>query len=462
VNSIAEGTGFIPPQDHGEWAEQQAQAEAEQDEQAVLGGMLLSKDAIGEIVDSRMKGRDFDKPAHEAIFRAILDLFGKGEPADPISVAAELTRRGEINKVGGATYLHTLVQKVPTAGDAPYYADLVHERATLRRLTEAGVRIARLGQQREGDLDDIRNEAEAHLHDALKVDEQATQYAPIGNDVEGFWDDLDAAMRGTGKANGILTGLTDFDALTMGLHPGQFIVIGARPAMGKSTLALDFARSAAIKQGKTVAFFSLEMSRKEIAQRMFSAEARVALHHLRTGAVSEADQNKLASCNSRVANAPLVVDDSPNLTFMEIRSRARRIAQRQGLDMLILDYLQLTQAGTTRRAENRQQEVSDISRNLKLLAKELEIPVIALSQLNRGPEGRTEKKPLVSDLRESGAIEQDADIVILLHREDVYEKETPRAGEADLIVGKHRNGPTATITVAFQGHYSQFVDMAQT
>ncbi|MFI8792663.1 replicative DNA helicase [Streptomyces sp. NPDC055105] len=463
MHSIAEDAGFIPPQDHSEWDEQQyARAEEEADERAVLGGMLLDKDIIGEIIDSPMKGRDLYKPAHEAIFLAILELYAKGEPADPITVTAELTRRGELTKVGGANYLHELVKAVPTAANAPYYADLVHERATLRRLAQAGVRIARLGQQGEGELDDIRNAAEAELHDALKVEEQATQYAPIGTDVEGFWDDIDAAMKGTGSATGILTGLSDFDSLTQGLHPGQFIVIGARPAMGKSTLALDIARSAAIAHDKTVAFFSLEMGRKELTQRTFSAEARVSLHNLKTGALTETDLKSLAGRNDAVTAAPLLIDDSPNLTFMEIRSRARRIAQRQGLHLLIIDYLQLMQSGGSRRAENRQQEVSEMSRNLKLLAKELEIPVIALSQLNRGSEGRTDKRPQVSDLRESGSIEQDADIVILLHREDAYEKESPRAGEADLIVGKHRGGPTAVITAAFQGHYSRFVDMAQT
>ncbi|MFJ8856577.1 replicative DNA helicase, partial [Streptomyces sp. NPDC102437] len=397
------------------------------------------------------------------IHAAILALYAKGEPADPITVAAELTERGELTKVGGASYLHTLVQSVPSVASATYYADIVHERAVLRRLVKAGGTIAHLGTTGEGGLDEIRSKAEAELLDALKGPDQTSTYAPLGDDVPEFWDQLEARMRnGTGVAlTGIPTGLEDLDALTGGLQPRQLVVIGARPAIGKSTLALDIARHAAIVHGKTAAFFSLEMSRDEITQRTFSAEARVALHHIRSGTVSPGDLQRLADHTAAIQSAPLLVDDSADLSLMEIRSRARRIKQSRGLDLLVIDYLQLMQSGGSRRPENRQQEVSDMSRNLKLLAKELGVPVIALSQLNRGPEQRTEKKPLLSDLRESGSIEQDADVVILLHREDAYEKESPRSGEADLIVAKHRNGPTATITVGFQGHYSRFHDMGK-
>ncbi|NUP37029.1 MAG: replicative DNA helicase [Streptomyces sp.] len=447
----ARGEGFerVPPQD----------LEAEQ---AVLGGMLLSKDAIADVLSSPMQPRDYYRPVHETIHQAILHLYGKGEPADPITVTAELTKRGEIARCGGASYLHTLVQQTPSSANAEYHAEIVHERAVLRRLTEAGTRITQLGYAAEGDIDEVRNHAEAELLDALKGREQSTSYAAVREDVPEFWDQLDARMKGAAELTGVPTGYTDLDSLTNGLQPGQMIVVGARPAVGKSTLALDIARSCAIKHGRPAAFFSLEMGRAEITQRLYSAEARVALHHIRSGNVTEDDLTQMARRTPDIEGAPLIVDDSPNLTMLEIRSRARRIKQAHGLDLLIVDYLQLMQSGASRKAETRQQEVSDMSRAMKLLAKELEIPVIALSQLNRGPEGRTDKKPLVSDLRESGAIEQDSDLVILLHREDVYEKESPRAGEADLIVAKHRNGPTATITVAFQGHYSRFVDMAQT
>ncbi|MGD9485549.1 replicative DNA helicase [Streptomyces sp. TRM70308] len=437
----------VPPQDLGA-------------EQSVLGGMLLSKEAIADVVEV-LKGPDFYRPAHETIYQAILDLYAKGEPADPITVAAELTRRGELTKVGGNGYLHSLVQTVPTAANAEYYAEIVHERAVLRRLVEAGTRITQMGYAADGDVDEIVNSAQAEIY-AVTEQRTSEDYLPLNDIMEGALDEIEAIGSRSGQMTGVPTGFTDLDSLTNGLHPGQMIVIAARPAMGKSTLALDFARACSIRHNLPSVIFSLEMGRNEIAMRLLSAEARVALHHMRSGSMTDDDWNKIARQMPQVTDAPLYIDDSPNLTMMEIRAKCRRLKQRNDLQLIVIDYLQLMQSGASRRPESRQQEVSEMSRNLKLLAKELEVPVIALSQLNRGPEQRTDKKPMVSDLRESGSIEQDADMVILLHREDAYEKESPRAGEADLIVAKHRNGPTATITVAFQGHYSRFVDMAQT
>ncbi|WP_416977943.1 replicative DNA helicase [Streptomyces sp. T028] len=449
--------------DNGEWeggsAFERVPPQDLDAEQSVLGGMLLSKDAIADVVEI-LKGHDFYKPAHETIYQAILDVYAKGEPADPITIAAELTKRGEINKVGGASYLHALVQTVPTAANAEYYAEIVHERAVLRRLVEAGTRITQMGYAGDDDVDEIVNRAQAEIY-AVTEQRTSEDYLPLGDIMEGALDEIEAIGSRTGEMTGVPTGFTDLDSLTNGLHPGQMIVIAARPAMGKSTLALDFARAASIKNNLPSVIFSLEMGRNEIAMRLLSAEARVALHHMRSGTMTDEDWTRLARRMPEVSSAPLFIDDSPNLSMMEIRAKCRRLKQRNDIRLVIIDYLQLMQSGG-KRSESRQQEVSDMSRNLKLLAKELEVPVIALSQLNRGPEQRTDKKPMVSDLRESGSIEQDADMVILLHREDAYEKESPRAGEADIIVGKHRNGPTATITVAFQGHYSRFVDMAQT
>jgi replicative DNA helicase len=283
-------------------------------------------------------------------------------------------------------------------------------------------------------------------------------YAPLSEIMEGTLDEIEAIGSRGGAMVGVPTGFADFDQLTNGLHPGQMIVVAARPAVGKSTLGLDVARSAAIKHGLATVIFSLEMGRNEITMRLLSAEARVPLHHMRSGSMSEDDWNRLARRMGEVSAAPLFVDDSPNMSMMEIRAKCRRLKQRHDLKLVVIDYLQLMSSG--KRVESRQQEVSEFSRSMKLLAKELEVPVVAISQLNRGPEQRTDKKPLMSDLRESGSLEQDADMVMLLHREDMYEKESPRAGEADIIIAKHRNGPTATITVAFQGHYSRFVDMA--
>jgi replicative DNA helicase len=747
-------------------------------EQCVLGGMMLSKDAISDVLDV-IKAQDYYRPAHQLVHDVILDLYGRGEPADAVTVAAELTRNGDIGRMGGAPYLHTLIASVPTAANAGYYARIVRERAVLRRLVEVGTRIVQLGYAGDGDADELVDRAEAEIYGV--TDRRVSEdYLPLSEIMPGALDEIEAIGSRGGSLMGVPTGFADLDSLTNGLHPGQMIIIAARPAMGKalaldtplptptgwttmasvtvgdqllgadgrpvtitaatevmegrpcyevlfddqsrivadaehqwvttsrtdprlvrslagrgagvaaaapgaaeyfaqlpvrttteiaatlragdgganhavplalpvelpeaelpwppyvlgswlgdgqrsvppftpgdpallkgdvlagehipvqylrasrpqrlallsglldangkvsatgsvqfactsprlaadvrelvvslgfrnglwqrrvrdrpeaastvftitftatddvfrlsgerevhrarrpattsararqrmivavnrvasvpvrcvqvdgadslylasrsmipthnSALALDIARAAAVKAGQTAVLFSLEMSRNEITMRLLSAEARVPLHAMRTGQLGEEDWTRLARRMSEVVDAPLFIDDSPNMSMMEIRSKCRRLKQRNDLKLVIIDYLQLM--SSPKRVENRQQEVSELSRSLKLLAKELQVPVVALAQLNRGPEMRTDKRPLLADLRESGSIEQDADVVILLHREDAYERESPRAGEADLIVAKHRNGPTTTVTVAFQGHYSRFVDMA--
>jgi replicative DNA helicase len=425
-------------------------------EQCVLGGMLLSRDAISDVIET-IQPRDHYRPAHQIVHEVVLDLYGRGEPADAVTVAAELTRRGELSRVGGADYLHTLIASVPTAANAGYYARIVRERAMLRRLVEVGTRIVQLGYAGDGDADELVDQAQAEVY-AVTDRRTSEDYLPLSEIMPGALDEIEAIGSRGGGMTGVPTGFADLDALTNGLHPGQMIVIAARPALGKSTLALDLARAATVKHQMATVIFSLEMSRNEITMRLLSAEARIPLHTMRTGQLNDDDWTRLARRMSEVADAPLFIDDSPNMSMMEIRSKCRRLKQRHDLRMVIIDYLQLM--SSPKRVENRQQEVSEMSRSLKLLAKELEVPVIAVSQLNRGPEQRTDKRPMLSDLRESGSIEQDADMVILLHREDAYERESPRAGEADLVVAKHRNGPTANVTVAFQGHYSRFVDMA--
>ncbi|WP_283139495.1 replicative DNA helicase [Rhizohabitans arisaemae] len=770
-------------------------------EQCVLGGMLLSKDAIADVVEV-IRSEDFYRPAHQMVFDMILDLYGRGEPADPVTVANELGKRGELARVGGAPYLHTLLSAVPTAANAGYYAKIVREQAVMRRLIEAGTRIVGFGYGGSGEeVDELVDRAQAEIY-AVTERRTSEDYRPLSEIMPGALDEIEAIGSRSGQMVGVPTGFRELDNLMNGLHPGQMIVVAARPAIGKalaldtplptptgwttmgevrtgdqligadgrptrvvaatevmtgrpcfevefsdgtvvvadaehqwltdtrsarraagkpmerrrqspfpavkttaeiadtlrcatadrrpnhsvalanpldlpertlplppyllgawlgagrddgeivasdpelgvhltaegrhvgrtptgyricpdcgveecrhedaglrttlaaldvlaerhipagylrgsaaqrrallaglldtrgrvnaggtvhfivahrrlaeetrelilslgyratmttrpvrrggtrhtvtftpgdkvfrltgkiarqctrehpttlrryitdvrpiesvpvrcvevdnadhlylasrawipthnSTLGLDFARSAAIKHHMTTVVFSLEMSRNEITMRLLSAEAQVALHSMRSGTMSDEDWTRLARRMSEVAEAPLFIDDSPNMSMMEIRAKCRRLKQRHDLRFVIVDYLQLM--SSPKRTESRQQEVSEISRALKLLAKELEVPVIAISQLNRGPEMRQDKRPQVSDLRESGSIEQDADVVILLHREDAYERESPRAGEADLIVAKHRNGPTQTVTVAFQGHYSRFVDMA--
>jgi replicative DNA helicase len=426
-------------------------------EQSVLGAMLLSKDAIADVVEVLREG-DFYRPAHQVIYAAVLDLYGRGEPADAVTVAADLARTGDIGRVGGAPYLHTLVSMVPTAANAGYYGRIVREQAILRRLVEAGTRIVSMGYTGTGDVDQMVDRAQAEVYDV--TDRRTSEdYAPLSDIMGEALNEIEAISNRGGEMVGVPTGFTELDKLTNGLHPGQLIIVAARPAIGKSTLGVDIARAAAIKHGLASVIFSLEMSRNEIVMRLLSAEAQVPLHHMRSGTMSDGDWSKLASKMGVVSEAPLFIDDSPNMTLMEIRAKCRRLKQRHELRLVVVDYLQLMTSG--KRVESRQQEVSEFSRSLKLLAKELGVPVIAISQLNRGPEQRVDKKPMLSDLRESGSLEQDADMVILLHREDAYERESPRAGEADFIVAKHRNGPTQTVTVAFQGHYSRFVDMAQ-
>jgi replicative DNA helicase len=424
-------------------------------EQSVLGSMLISKDAIADVLEVA-KAQDFYKPAHETIFDAITDLYSRGEPADPVTVAAELQRRGDLPRIGGAPYLHTLSASVPIAANAGYYAEIVREKSILRRLVDAGTKIAQLGYAGEGQVDDTVDRAQAEIY-AITEKRASEDYAPLSEIMEATLDEIESISNHDGTLRGVPTGLTDLDELTNGLQAGQMVIVAGRPGSGKSTLGLDFCRAASIHNNMTSVIFSLEMGRSEITMRLLSAEAKVPLNHIRNGPMTDDDWSKLARAMGEVSSAPMFIDDSPNMTMMEIRAKARRLKQRHDLRLIVIDYIQLMTSG--KKVESRQVEVSEFSRQIKLLAKELEVPIVALAQLNRGSEQRADKKPMVSDLRESGSLEQDADIVMLVHREDMYERESPRAGEADIIVGKHRNGPMRDITVAFQGHYSRFVDM---
>jgi replicative DNA helicase len=583
----AEDFGRQPPQDLAA-------------EQSVLGGMMLSKDAIADVLEKLRPG-DFYRPAHQNVYDAVLDLYARGEPADAVTVAAELDRRGLLRRMGGALYLHTLISTVPTAANAGYYAGIVAEKALLRRLVEAGTRVVQYGYAgAEGaDVNEIVDRAQAEIYD---VTERRTteDFVVLETLLQPTMDEIDAIASQGGISRGVPTGFTELDEVTNGLHPGQMIVIAARPGMGKalkldtplptptgwttmgdvsvgdyllgadgkptrvvaatdvmlnrpcfevefsdgtvivadaehqwptlrgivttsmlkidedivsavgarqlvgtgtttwrefgitdvrpipsvpvrcvevdnedhlylasramipthnSTLGLDFLRSCSIKNRMASVVFSLEMSKSEIVMRLLSAEAKIKLADMRSGRMSDDDWTRLARRMSEISEAPLYIDDSPNLTMMEIRAKARRLKQKSDLKLIVIDYLQLMTSG--KKVESRQQEVSEFSRQLKLLAKELEVPVVAMSQLNRGPEQRTDKKPMLADLRESGAIEQDADMVILLHRPDAFERDDPRGGEADLILAKHRNGPTKTVTVAHQLHLSRFTNMAR-
>lgn len=383
-------------------------------EQSALGGMLLSKDAIADVVEV-LRPTDFYRPAHQLIYDAVLDLYARGEPADAVTVSAELTRAGQLARVGGAAYLHTLIATVPTAANAGYYAQIVAEKAILRRLVTAGTRIVQMGYQTAagsgdliGSVDDVVDRAQAEIYD---VTERRTSddYVHIESLLTGTLTEIERIADSGGVGTGIPTGFVRLDEITNGLHPGQMITVAGRPGSGKSTLALDFARSAAIRHRKPTVLFSLEMGKLELMMRLLSAEALVPLRNMRSGHMADQDWARLARRAGDLAEAPLFLDDSPNLTMMEIRAKARRLRQRHDLQLIVIDYLQLMTSG--KRVESRQQEVSEFSRAIKLLAKELDVPVVALSQLNRGPEQRTDKKPMLADLRESGCMTADTTLL---------------------------------------------------
>ena len=428
-------------------------------EQGVLGAMLLSPNTITDIIEELIPD-DFYRPAHQLIYRAILDLFSDNKDVDPVIVAGRLDRNHDLERVGGAPYLHTLISSVPTAANARYYAEIVAEKAVLRRLVDAGTRVVQLGYEgTEGaEVDVVVDMAQQEVF-AIAQRNVTEDYAILADILQPTMDELDELSTHGGLARGIPTGFIDLDNLTNGLHGGQMIIVAARPGVGKSTLALDCMRSCSIKHNKASVIFSLEMSKSEIVMRLLSAETEIRLSDMRAGRMSDEAWAKLANRVGQISEAPLFIDDSANLTMMEIRSKARRLKQKHDLQMIVVDYLQLMSSG--KRVESRQQEVSEFSRQLKLLAKELDVPLVAISQLNRGPESRTDKRPQLADLRESGSLEQDADMVMLLYRPDSQDKDDERAGEADIILAKHRGGPIDTVQVAHQLHYSKFVDMAR-
>lgn len=442
-----EAFGRVPPQN----------IEAEM---SVLGGMLLSKDAVADVTEI-LKPEDFYRPSHALIYSAIMENFGQGEPVDAVTIGAELRRRGEDERIGGLTYLHTLADTVPTAVSAPHYARIVREQAQLRSLVEAGTRIAQLGYSTDGaEVEQLIDMAQAEVYSITDKDDSRDS-AAMANIVNDLVITLQNNESREGKLDGVSTGFKDVDDLLNGLRGGQMIIVAARPGAGKSTFAMDVCRAAAIRDGQPVVYFSLEMNRIELSMRVLAAESSVFLDRMIKGKMDETDWRKiLEALDRKISDAPLIIDDSANLTMGEIRAKCRRLKQQHGIKLIVIDYLQLLTSGS-RRVESRQQEVSEFSRSIKLLAKELDVPIIAVAQLNRDSEKRETKKPMVSDLRESGSLEQDADVVILLHREDMYRsKDEQPTGEGEVIIGKHRAGPVGSVMLTFQGHYARFKQTA--
>lgn len=423
-------------------------------EMSVLGGLMLSKDVFGEVREL-VGPEDFYRASHKMIYEAIVELSRRHEPFDVVTVFDELGKRGELIRCGGAAYLHTLVSTVPTATNAGYYAKIVREHSRRRTVIETATQLVERGYGYD-DPEEMIAEARRTI---VKLANAGVRGSELGMLADIMPDALDEiANYGKENVGTISTGFRDLDALTSGMATGQLWIVAGRPGLGKSTWAMDVARHAA-KQGHIAAIFSLEMKRADLIARMLSAEARVNITKMRAGQIDEEEWQRIGQRLGDVAERPIAIDDSTGIGVEGIYAKCERLRDRYGLRLVVVDYLQLMQGVRT---EGRQQEVSDISRSLKLLAMELDVTVVAASQLNRGPEMRQDKRPQVSDLRESGSIEQDADMVVLIHREEAYERETARAGEADLIVGKNRVGPTGTVTVGFQGHYSRFVDLART
>ncbi|WP_420639610.1 replicative DNA helicase [Candidatus Poriferisocius sp.] len=424
-------------------------------EEALLGAMLLSRDAIADAVN-KIRPEHFYRPAHGHVYEAVCALYAAGEPADAVTVSAELNRRGVADKMGGNATLVRLQTGTPASANAAKYADIVYEAATLRKLIEVGGEIAELGYDGGDDVVKTVDTAEAMVY-RLAADRMGETTARLSELLPANLERIEMLYDQGQVVTGTPTGYTDLDEITGGLQPNTLVVIGARPSVGKTSFALGMASHAAIRADKPVLIFSLEMSQLEISQRILCSEARVDATRVRTGKLNDGDWTSLSSAIGRLAEAPIWVDDNPAVTIMEIRGKARRLRSQTGeLGMVIVDYLQLMTGRNT--AENRQVEVSEISRGLKILARELECPVVALSQLSRNLEQRQDKRPILADLRESGSIEQDADIVMFLYRDELYNPETQEKDSAEVAVAKHRTGPTGKTRLAFQKQYTRFAN----
>ncbi|MHB8293662.1 MAG: replicative DNA helicase [Acidimicrobiales bacterium] len=426
-------------------------------EESLLGAMLLSRDAIAEAVE-RCSAEDFYKPAHAHIFDAVCGLYSRGEPADPVTVADELRRADLEARVGGAATLVSLQANTPAISNAARYARIVEEHSLLRRLISVASEIAELGYSMPEDVVATLDIAETMV---FRVAERkaADTLLPLSDLLSASLDRLEALYDRGETITGVPTGYRELDERLSGLQPSNLVIVGARPAMGKTAFALGLLAHAAIKARVPALLFSLEMSHLEITQRLLCSEGGVEATRLRNGRLLESDWPKISQAIGRLGEAPIFVDDNPNLTIMDIRAKARRLKARGGLGLVVVDYLQLMSGRSS--AENRQVEVSEISRGLKILARELSVPVVALSQLSRNLEMRSDKRPVLADLRESGSLEQDADVVMFIYRDEIYNPESPDRGTAEVILAKHRNGPTGMTQLAFLDHYTRFANMAK-
>jgi replicative DNA helicase len=433
-------------------------------EESVLGAMMVSESTIEPVLlDVRLHSEDFYRDRHRAIYDAIIRLNENADPVDVLTVSEALAKHGELDKIGGRDVVASLAAKVPAPGSAKHYAQIVKQNSLMRRLDAAAKRIQQSVAERDGEPSELVEQAERLLFQVAHT-EQAVDFREIGEILHDEIDKLEALASGTSDITGTPSGFRDLDDKTGGFQPGNLIVIAARPAMGKSTLVCDFAQNVAVKHHKPVALFSLEMSEMELAHRFIGSQSRISSDRLRKGKVSSKDWPRVVKACNQLESAPLWIDDSSDLGLLELRAKARRLqAQEKGrgseLGMVIVDYMQLMRSDDAR--ANRVEQVSQFSRGLKILARELAVPVIGISQLSRAPEQRPDKRPILSDLRESGAIEQDADVVGFLYRDDYYNSDSEDPGGAELILAKHRNGPVGTVRLVFLEHYPKFADRAR-
>ncbi len=426
-------------------------------EQAVLGAMLISQDAVTEAVEL-LQPDDFYRNSHQMIFEVMQGLFEHGQPVDVITVTAALqAREGALEAVGGASYVAELAASMPTALHVVHYSNIVREKAVLRRIIATATELANQGYQGEDSSADILAEAETKIL-SLSQNQRVRDFTHISEVLENTFERIEQLYASEGKLTGVPTGYSELDRMTSGFQRSDLIIVAARPSVGKTAFALNIAQNVAVRAGLPVAIFSLEMSKDQLVQRMLCAEAYIDGHKMRNGTLDDDDWPKLSMGVSTLSNSPIYIDDSPGITVPEMRAKLRRLKSEAGLGFVCIDYLQLIH-GRRNSGENRQQEISEISRSLKQLARELEVPVVALAQLSRGVEQRQDKRPMLSDIRESGSIEQDADIVAFLYRDDYYDPESERKNIIEIIIAKQRNGPTGKVDLVFLKNFNKFVNL---
>ncbi len=426
-------------------------------ERSVLGSMLIDANAL-EIVLEQLHAQDFYVPAHETLFCAMRDVRNGGNAVDLVTVSNELERHGMLERAGGLTYLSDLMGFVPSAANVQNYIDIVEGKSVQRQLIRAGSEIVKDGQDDEKDLEQTLNDAERRIYD-ISMRKTEDSLIPVEQIVPGAFNQIGELMSRKGKITGVASGFTELDRQTNGFQKSDLVIIAGRPAMGKTAFALNIAQYAALHDARTVVVFSLEMSAEQLVTRMLCTEASVESQRIKEGLIGNADLGRLMEVMEPMSKARLFIDDTGGITVPEIRSKCRRLKARSGLDMIVIDYMQLMQSSSSRKSDNRMAEISDMTRQLKLLARELDVPILLLSQLNRGPEQRADHTPMISDLRESGSIEQDADMVILLYRPAVYDETEDNTSQ--IIIAKHRHGPTGTVLLAWQGEFTRFRNLAK-